>query len=215
MLLCSLTRIENVLKRSSLDDKGKGECSSAIGAARVTVSNIDNFMTLFLRNIKNAEDFVAFDLSRISLKKVVEDLLTYYPLHERKNEIIKVNYENNFDVLGNELLITQSLLNVIKNSLFFISGVRGGGITITFSQPHNSEYNIMEVTDTGIGMPERVVENIFKKFYTQRDGGSGLGLFFCACAMNRMGGIMECESKVGQFTSMIFKFPKMEIFRNL
>lgn len=215
VLLCSLTRIENVLKRSLLEDNEKCECSSAIGAARVTVSNIDNFMTLFLRNIKNAEDFVAFDLSRISLKKVVEDLLTYYPLHERKNEIIKVNYENNFDVLGNELLITQSLLNVIKNSLFFISGVRGGGITITFSQPHNSEYNIMEVTDTGIGMPERVVENIFKKFYTQRDGGSGLGLFFCACAMNRMGGIMECESKVGQFTSMIFKFPKMEIFRNL
>lgn len=213
ILSCSLERIKKTINKISGYDNAVVECSDAVAVGKVTISNIDNFMTLFLQNIKNAEEFAAFELSRVSLKKIIEHLLEYYPLHERKHEIIKVKYENHFDVLGNDLLLTQSFLNIIKNSLFFISGVPDATITISFEQPISGEYNVLRILDTGIGIPEEAKDKIFKKFYTQRDGGSGLGLFFCASAMQRMGGIIECDSKVGEFTKMIFKFPKIGMFR--
>lgn len=213
VLSCSLERINKTIHKVSGYDNAVAECDNAVAVGKVTISNIDNFMTLFLQNIKNAEEFAAFELSRVSLKTIIEHLLKYYPLHERKDEIIRVKYENHFDVLGNDLLLTQSFLNIIKNSLFFISGVPDATITISFEQPVSGEYNILRILDTGMGVPEEAKDKIFKKFYTQRDGGSGLGLFFCANAMQRMGGIIECDSKVGEFTEMIFKFPKIGMFR--
>lgn len=209
IISCSIERLDKLVKKFDMQPEDKEECDSAVEAAKVTLNNIDNFMTLFLQNIKNAEEFAAFDLSPVNLKTVIDDIMKYYPLHERKREIIKIDYTDCFEVWGNEILIRQSLLNVLRNSLFFISGVAGAEIRVTFKAPRNGQYNVLSVIDTGIGIPEEVREKIFRKFYTQRDGGSGLGLFFCANSMQRMGGVIECNSKVGEFTEMLFKFPKM------
>lgn len=56
---------------------------------------------------------------------------------------------------------------------------------------------LFRVSDTGRGIPERDRESIFKPFFTTRHSGSGLGLSITREIVERHGGRLEVESRLG------------------
>ncbi len=58
-------------------------------------------------------------------------------------------------------------------------------------------YVVVEIEDTGPGIPEEDLEKIFEPFYTTKQGGSGLGLFSCRRIIEAHGGAIEAESSPG------------------
>ena len=77
------------------------------------------------------------------------------------------------------------------------------------SVDNNSDIKI-EVEDTGIGIPEEELENIFKYFEQVRNlkfqEGTGLGLSICKEYTNLLGGTLDVNSEVGKGTLFRFKF---------
>lgn len=95
----------------------------------------------------------------------------------------------------------QVFVNLINNAFFAMPN--GGTLTIRCSQNKTvsaKENVVVELIDTGVGIPDSQLEKIFDPFFTTRlDGqGTGLGLSISYMIVQNHGGSIEVESKVGK-----------------
>jgi signal transduction histidine kinase len=65
----------------------------------------------------------------------------------------------------------------------------------------------VEVRDTGVGIPEENLEHIFDPFFTNKDGGSGLGLSISHQIIEEHGGGILVRSKVNEGTAFFVNLP--------
>ena len=106
-------------------------------------------------------------------------------------------------LFGDELRVKQILLNLLGNAIKF---TQKGGITLSAEvKEQTGDRALIEiaVADTGVGIAQAVVEEIFKPFVqadssiTRQYGGSGLGLAICRRLAELMGGSIAVESTEG------------------
>ena len=92
--------------------------------------------------------------------------------------------------------IQQVFLNIIVNAMHSMKE-EGGELTIATS--FNLKTGMAEVTfsDTGPGIPEHNLDNIFKPFFTTKHTGTGLGLAISKNTVEKHGGTILVESRVG------------------
>lgn len=114
-------------------------------------------------------------------------------------------------IKGDPMRISQVLLNLLSNACKFTSN---GDIFLTLSRKNikGQEWVALEVCDTGIGMSEEQITNLFEEFtqanpYTERKyGGTGLGLSISQRLSSMMGGRIDVDSTLGEgsiFTLLI------------
>ena len=94
--------------------------------------------------------------------------------------------------------------NLIRNA---IEAMEDGG-RLTISAREAKDEIVIEVTDTGIGIPESEMKNLFKPFYTTKPTGIGLGLTYCRRTVEAHKGTIEVESKAGEGTKITISMPK-------
>ncbi|MCG6553130.1 MAG: ATP-binding protein [Candidatus Magnetominusculus sp. LBB02] len=97
--------------------------------------------------------------------------------------------------------LKQVLINIIANA----ADSQCGKITITAAQ--GKRMLNLQVTDTGVGMDARVLEQARKPFFTTKARGSGLGLPIVGNMLSAMGGSVSIESRMGQGTSVTVTLP--------
>jgi C4-dicarboxylate-specific signal transduction histidine kinase len=102
-------------------------------------------------------------------------------------------------IFTDPVALEQVLVNLLINAA---QAVDGGNscVMINARQENTRQYRlIIEVSDNGCGMDEKTREMIFEPFFTTRvcDKGSGLGLFVSKNLIEKMGGRIEVESKLG------------------
>jgi len=97
----------------------------------------------------------------------------------------------------------QLLLNLIKNA--FEAMPEQGNVRILLYR--NEDQAIIEISDTGKGIPEAELDKIFLPFYTTKDSGTGLGLSICHKIVQDHEGTMEVESEVGIGTKFTITVP--------
>jgi signal transduction histidine kinase len=91
--------------------------------------------------------------------------------------------------------VAQILDNLLANAVQALNG-RGGRITLTLERPSRDEV-LLEVADTGPGVPPDLVERLFEPFFTTRPGGTGLGLFLSAELARVLGGEIRYRAQPG------------------
>jgi len=114
--------------------------------------------------------------------------------------------EEPIHILMDEDKIVQLLLNLVKNAYEAMS-VRG---SIVIRLYRRNEHAIVEIEDTGSGIPAELVEKIFQPFYTSKKSGTGLGLSICLKIVNDHGGTMTVYSEVDIGTTITISFPVTE-----
>jgi two-component system NtrC family sensor kinase len=102
--------------------------------------------------------------------------------------------------------LQQVFLNLINNSLDAMEK-EGGAIDIVSRL--QGDAIVVEVTDTGPGIPNANLSRIFDPFYTTKPvgRGTGLGLSICYGIIKKLGGNIEVESQVGKGTSFRVRIP--------
>jgi two-component system, NtrC family, sensor kinase len=101
---------------------------------------------------------------------------------------------------GDPIQLHRLLDNLVSNAMKFTA--KGGTVTIRL-RPQNN-YLVLEVIDTGIGIPEEQLARITERFYqidgsvTRRYGGVGLGLALVKEITEAHGGRLLVQSRVGQ-----------------
>jgi len=111
----------------------------------------------------------------------------------------------------------QVLLNLFQNAID--SMPEGGELTVTtrvvrpahdaLGEPKGAAEGRVEiiVSDTGHGMTENVMENIFQPFFTTKVGGTGLGLAVCQRIVHDHGGDIVVSSRPGAGSSFTISLP--------
>jgi len=104
-------------------------------------------------------------------------------------------------------LLKQSLINLLMNAIQ--ATPPEGQVTIKLGMHVHRKQDglIIEVTDTGIGIPADQVERVFDPFYTTRDKGTGLGLSIVHSIVQDHGGNIRIQSEEGKGTSVYLWLP--------
>lgn len=108
--------------------------------------------------------------------------------------------------------IKQVLINLVQNAADSI--VKDGSITLSARQDRkrltNGEANvvILEVADTGHGIPPDVQKRLFDPFFTTKENGTGLGLSIAARIVENHGGALQYQTQVNHGTTFGIVLPE-------
>jgi signal transduction histidine kinase len=145
------------------------------------------------------------ELNLIKINKIVEEVLEL--VHQEAQErgvLIASDLDPNLGIIyGEEDQIKQVLLNLILNA--FTATDSGGRVEI-FTQ---SEYDkvIVQVKDTGRGIPDEVGSRIFDLYFTTKKDGGGIGLAVCQNIIKAHDGRIDFESDEGEGTTFTIQLP--------
>jgi two-component system NtrC family sensor kinase len=148
------------------------------------------------------------DSGPIDLHAVINDVLALLE-HQLKNGSIQVRKELVAPgqlVQGIEYKLQQVFLNLFLNARDAMP--RGGWLTIATSMREDGAA-MVEVSDTGSGIPADHLSRIYDPFFTTKDigKGTGLGLSITYGIIQEHGGTIKCESAVGQGTRFTIALP--------
>ena len=172
-----------------------------------------------IRELKQtSEQFLTLNRPRrlnvepVSLNTLVEQVLSEFALiaEEAKVQVIR-NYDENLpDVQMDAALMRQTLFNFVQNSIQAMP--KGGSIYMTTfleQMDPNTRDAVIEIRDTGIGIPEEIQEQIYDAYFTTKDatGGIGLGLAVSHQIITAHSGKIEVRSKMGMGTAFKISLP--------
>lgn len=195
-------------------------------------TSLNNVQLKYVNAIKSSADHLLviindiLDLSKIESGKISfeESPIDFYPIVENMINSIKVKADTKKVILrskisrdiparfvGDEVRLRQVLLNLLGNAVKF---THKGEIVIganLVDEDKNFVTLHFYVSDTGIGIPEEKIHDIFTMFTqassdtTRKYGGTGLGLAICKQLVELQGGEIFAKSKVGQGSTFAFQ----------
>lgn len=127
-----------------------------------------------------------------------------------KHEIIDdFDAHQDFKTIGSRNRIIQVFLNLIQNALQAMPN--GGTLTLRLKPSSDGAWSIVEIEDTGVGIPAANLKKIFDPFYTSKPEGegTGLGLSICHGIIEEIGGKIEVKSKLKKGTCFSIYFPSV------
>lgn len=147
------------------------------------------------------EDFDLIEL--ISQKKTLLN-------HSLKKKGVDFIYpEGEYFVYADRNMIDLVLQNLISNAIKYCQ--EGDKIEVSLSD--NNGHGIVQIEDTGVGIPAGTIPLIFSEQFYTTDGtnsekGTGLGLMLCKEFVERNNGTIRVESEVGEGSSFYFTIPR-------
>jgi PAS domain S-box-containing protein len=153
----------------------------------------------------------ATEFTEIDVNKLLNDTLQLLePQMRKSNIVISKNYsEHSPQILGNSGKLQQVFTNLILNARDAIIG--GGSISLTTVTTEKGEV-IINVTDTGEGIPAENLKKVFDPFFTTKGvgNGTGLGLAVSYGIVQEHGGSIEAFSANGDGTTFRLIFPPLK-----
>lgn len=209
-----------LLKDSVLDKEQKEFLEIIISSTGTLLSIINNVLDfakietgkISIENVKN-----------VNIRELVADLFKIQKVNQnllKKEGAVSFSFNINDNVpscitIDSNKLI-QVLTNLLNNSIKFTEF----GTVILIIKQTTSDILNFEIKDTGIGISQNILKNLFKPFeqgdqsITKIYGGTGLGLAICKNIINLMGGNINITSKENIGTSVIFNIPYQDTLQD-
>ena len=175
-----------------------------VSVAKGEVGRLDYIITQFLQAIRPARP----NLKKNSLNDIIEETI----------ELLRPELNNrgqSLKLILNEVLplaffdagqIKQSLINLMKNSMQAMS--TGGELIIKTGEAEEGVW--ISLTDTGCGIPQEKIKQIFEPYYTTKEKGSGLGLMIVQRIVRDHDGRLELTSHGSKGATFRIWLPKEE-----
>jgi len=153
--------------------------------------------------VRNLLDFAResdLESEQYEIQDIIEDTLKLAS-NQIKLSKVKVKGEladNLAPIVGDRQQLEQVFLNIILNALHAMPG--GGTLTISCNNVDDKDFVSTEFTDTGTGIPEEKITDIFNPFFTTKPDakGTGLGLSVSLGIIKQHGGDIKVRSQVGK-----------------
>ena len=156
------------------------------------------------------------NLKQVELGQVLRIVVAALrPLADSRNVTITgADSHEDVKVQADEAQLEQVFTNIVANAIKFTP--KGGRISISFmtaTSQAGSPCSVVKVTDTGVGIPEQEIAQVFTRFYRASNAssaaipGSGLGLAIAYDIVRRHGGSLDLSSVLGEGTTVSVHLP--------
>ncbi|RMA97253.1 sensor histidine kinase [Hydrogenothermus marinus] len=182
-----------------------------ISMALKRINQMDTLINdlLIIARLESKEDKVV--KTQIDLKRFINDVYEDLShLTKEKNINFKNNIKENSIIYGDEQKLSILFKNLIENAIKYN---KDNGV-VEVNSFENGKYIVVEVKDTGIGIPKKALPLIFERFYrvdksrSRSVGGTGLGLSIVKHITEAHKGKVEVDSKLGEGSSFKVYLPK-------
>ncbi len=194
-----------LIRARSLDDYREvlGSCLEEAVRLSGLIGNL-----LFLARTENPEEHLKRESTEIA--QVLHAIYDYFePAAIEAGIRLTVECAGELSISVDRMLVQRALANLVSNAL---SHTRAGG-TISLRAREKAGDLLVEVQDTGVGIPAEALPRIFDRFYrvdrarSSRSGGAGLGLAIVRGIVMMHGGSLDVRSKPGDGTTVGFVLP--------
>lgn len=172
-----------------------------------------NRMTEKLLSLTRVDDEPSAECEIIYLEPTVRRVTRRLSTLSHSNRVsFSIQILEDSPILIQEDDLYQIIFNLLENGIKY--NVPNGTVTVTIDRENDNA--VLQVSDTGVGIPEDAIGHIFERFYrvdkarSRQTGGSGLGLAIVRAIVQRNRGEIRVESTVGQGTTFIVTFPAFD-----
>lgn len=220
-----LHKLKNILPQATAAEAGKsrrgarrtepapsdGELAEAVNrleqytaVAKGEIGRLDYIVTQFLQALRPSPP----QLRPGSLNDVVQQTLELVrPELDNRGLTVRLKLAQHLPLAAlDPAQIKQALLNLVKNAMQAMT--RGGVLTLQTGEGSDGVW--VSVADTGPGIPQEQVSNLFQPFYTTKKKGTGLGLMIVQRIVRAHGGRIDLESHPGRGTTFRIWLPLHE-----
>jgi signal transduction histidine kinase len=179
-------------------------------------SHLNNKLGLMINLVDNILNWVRtqmggmkFDIMKLSLKEIVKENIHLFS-SQAELKAIKIIDEvpEDIKILGDKNVVRMVIRNLLANALKFTKNE--GQVFISASVQEN--YILIEVRDTGIGIPPEKMKLLFTDAHftspdTNHNAGTGIGLLLCKEFLSKTSGEIWVESEEDKGSSFKFTLP--------
>ncbi|MCP4215514.1 MAG: response regulator [bacterium] len=146
-------------------------------------------------------------LKRLNVNDVLEEVLqlvSFEMVHSGVSLDKNMDFENAF-VNAEEFELKEAFLNIVKNAVEAMP--QGGTLRVGIQKEDQSDI-IVKISDTGVGMSDEILKNIFIPYYTTKGNSAGFGLFDTRRIIHNLKGRIHVESEPGKGTCIKVTIPR-------
>jgi signal transduction histidine kinase len=186
---------------SSIEGNEHRRLLTRLGGVRQEALRLKDILDDFLRYAGHIE----LQLAPVDLRQLVGELTDFFaPQAQAAKVILRTTLPEQPVLCSVDAdLLKQAVLNLMINAT---QAMEDGGELLIRLAPRRAEA-ILEVTDTGKGIPPEDLPRIFQVYYSTRKGGTGLGLPTTQRIVREHGGTISVQSQVGKGTRFVIALP--------
>ncbi|UCH20347.1 MAG: hypothetical protein JSU83_17590 [Deltaproteobacteria bacterium] len=208
--IASLSSTAYGLLKNNQECEAPESMNEIIGDVRDAVNTIEKRskgLLDFIENYRKLTRIPKPDFRIVQVKDLFErvgNLMKDQLEHQAIDFTIQVDPES-LEITADWALIEQVLINMCKNSVEAVQGIRNPKIALTAGTDGLGN-PVIKVIDNGKGISEEVAEKIFIPFFTTKPQGSGIGLSLSRQIMRLHKGTLSVTSKPGVETTFVLRF---------
>lgn len=205
------TPLSSILGYVELLDKTGNE--KEINSIQQSADHILNLLTNLLEFSSLEQGKLKISNETFNLRQLCDETAEMFePIARHKN--LQFNYEPAFEscnILSDRLKMKQILINLISNGIkYTLEG------SVTFKARMGRNLVVFDIIDTGVGIPNDKLEEVFKPFvrietYNQFAEGSGYGMSVVKGLIDLLGGEIHIDSEVGKGSHFEVRIPIGEV----
>ena len=170
----------------------------------------DKIITDLLSLVRMDRTAADMNITEVDINALVELIMRRLrPIAQKRD--VEVVYESVRPVMAavDEVKLTLILSNLVENAIKY--NKEHGWVRVKLDADH--QYFTVEVADSGVGIPEESMDNIYERFYrvdksrSREIGGTGLGLAITRSAVLMHRGTIKAESIEGEGTTFTIRIP--------
>ena len=173
-----------------------------------------NRMSQKLLSLSRIETQADSDCEIVYIAPTVERVIRMLSVIAKDNGItIETDLKDDSSILILEDDLYQVIFNLVENGIKY--NTPGGKLYIRVLR--NDDNAVLQVRDTGMGIPAESLQHIFERFYrvdkarARKSGGSGLGLAIVRLIVERNRGEISVDSEPGKGTTFTVSFPAFDM----
>jgi signal transduction histidine kinase len=185
---------------------GRDEIQKSIKEQRHIITHIQDILTIQRQYLAGHE---LDEKSALHLRSIINDCMSMLLASIEKRGIrIALNVPEGLPVIhGNRTKLMQVILNILKNSMEAID-FNAAEKQISLNTDVYADTLILEIKDNGQGFDEATAKQAFRRGFTTKASGTGLGLSNCRAIIENHGGMIDITSEgygKGALTTIKFK----------
>ncbi|MDD4921714.1 MAG: PAS domain-containing sensor histidine kinase [Bacteroidales bacterium] len=199
------------LMMENIDDMSPEDIREMSRLMNASANNLSRLLDNLLEWSRMSRGMIVYEPETIKLSEEVNDTIHHlYTTATKKQIHLSADVDEKISIVADRNMLRCILRNLIYNALKFTP--RGGSVKIR-SYFQNDGFVVTEVRDSGIGMDQMMLGDLFKlDVDTKRPGTedeptTGLGLVLCKDFVEKNGGVIWVASKVGEGSSFCFSLP--------